>query len=170
MSRSTSNPESDAQTAIIAMTPDRSTPNPESDGEFGCECEPAPLCGPVEEVRIFLTLMAEPAPPCGSVSLSPANHMDVAGRMALAIGRLSRRIRSVSGTPGTNHSHLSALATVVKTGPLRLGEFAKLERVAAPMVTRIAADLERAGFLERRRDPNDRRAYVLESTAAGIER
>jgi len=127
----------------------RSTPNPESDGGFGRGCEPAA--------------------PCGPVPLSPANHMDVAGRMALAIGRLNRRIRSVSGTPGTSHSHLSALATVVKMGPLRLGELAELERVAAPMVTRIAADLERVGFLERRRDPNDRRAYVLESTTAGIE-
>ncbi|HVW40905.1 MAG TPA: hypothetical protein VHC18_06110, partial [Amycolatopsis sp.] len=43
---------------------------------------------------------------------------DVAGRLFLAVGRLSRSLRQAGG-PGPGHGSISALATLVAQGPLR---------------------------------------------------
>jgi DNA-binding MarR family transcriptional regulator len=51
--------------------------------------------------------------------------------------------------------------------PLRLGELADLLAVEAPHVTRQVQRLERAGFVERVPDPDDRRAQRVRITARG---
>ena len=47
---------------------------------------------------------------------------DLAGRLALAVGRFNRRIRSSTG--GLSHGQLSALSTIVRRGPMRPTELA----------------------------------------------
>jgi DNA-binding MarR family transcriptional regulator len=60
-----------------------------------------------------------------------------AARLRLAVGRLARQLRRRSG--GLTLSQLSALASVELLEPVRLGDLAARECVAAPTVTRIAA-------------------------------
>lgn len=92
---------------------------------------------------------------------------DLAGRLALTIGRLNRRMRSSTG--GLSHGQLSALSSIVRKGPLRPSELAAIEVVAAPTVTRLVADLETRGLVERQPDPDDGRSIIVEATDAGVE-
>src|SRR6185437_10263516 len=90
---------------------------------------------------------------------------DVPGRLALAVGRLNRRIRSATG--GLSHGQLSALSTIVRRGPLRPSEIAAIEVAAAPTITRIVAELEARGLVERAPDPEDGRSLFVSGTEAG---
>jgi DNA-binding MarR family transcriptional regulator len=90
-----------------------------------------------------------------------------AGRFALVIGRLNRRM--LRATEGLSQSGLSALSSIVKFGPLRLNELAQREGVAPATITRIAGDLTDRGFVTRTADSQDRRATTIEATTAGID-
>ncbi|MBN9188579.1 MAG: MarR family transcriptional regulator [Microbacterium sp.] len=90
---------------------------------------------------------------------------DAAARLAVAIGRINRRIRP--SADGLSLGLLSALSTVVRLGPLRPSELARIEGVAAPTATRAVAELESRGFVERRPDPADGRAFFVSATRAG---
>src|SRR3954449_5200724 len=92
---------------------------------------------------------------------------DLAGRLALAVGRLNRRMRSSTG--GLSHGQLSALSTIVRRGPIRPSEIAAIEVAAAPTITRIVAELESRGLVERTPDPEDRRSLFVSGTDAGTE-
>jgi DNA-binding MarR family transcriptional regulator len=91
---------------------------------------------------------------------------DVPGRLALAIGRLNRRIRSSTG--GLSHGQLSALSTIVRRGPLRPSELAAIEVVAAPTITRVISDLEGRGLVAREPDPDVGRSFFVSATDAGV--
>jgi DNA-binding MarR family transcriptional regulator len=92
---------------------------------------------------------------------------DLAGRLALAVGRLNRRMRSSTG--GLSHGQLSALSTIVRNGPLRPSEISAIEVVAAPTITRVVSDLEARGLITRQPDPDDGRSFFVTGTDAGIE-
>lgn len=92
---------------------------------------------------------------------------DVSARLAVVVGRINRRIRPVAG--GLSHGLLSALSTVVRTGPIRPGELARSEVVAAPTMTRAIADLEGRGLVRRLPDPADGRSFFLEATDLGVD-
>ncbi len=86
-------------------------------------------------------------------------------RLRLAVGRLARQLRRRSG--GLTLSQLSALASVELLEPVRLGDLAARECVAAPTMTRIAARLVESGLCERRESPDDARSALLTTTVAG---
>lgn len=86
-------------------------------------------------------------------------------RLAIAVGRINRRIRADDGS--LSHAQLSALASIVGDGPLRPGDLARAEAVAAPTMTRVIAELEGRGLVERSPDPADGRAWALTATDAG---
>ncbi|WP_158866199.1 MarR family winged helix-turn-helix transcriptional regulator [Leifsonia sp. AG29] len=90
---------------------------------------------------------------------------DVPGRLALAVGRLNRRLRSSTG--GLSHGQLSALSTIVRQGPLRPSEIAAVEKAAAPTITRVVSDLEARGLVSRAPDPADGRSFFVSGTEAG---
>ena len=90
---------------------------------------------------------------------------EVSGRLALAVGRLNRRIRSSTG--GLSHGQLSALSTIVRSGPLRPSELAAIEVAAAPTITRIVAELEARGLVQRTPDEQDRRSLFVSGTDSG---
>ncbi|MCS5734975.1 MarR family winged helix-turn-helix transcriptional regulator [Herbiconiux daphne] len=98
---------------------------------------------------------------------SGPDRSEVAARLALAVGRLNRRIRATSDTltPG----QVSALSTIVRDGPIRPGDLARVERVAAPTITRLLADLETRKLVSRTSDPDDGRSFFVQSTEAGDE-
>jgi DNA-binding MarR family transcriptional regulator len=92
----------------------------------------------------------------------------LATRLSLALGRLVRSLRREVGN-GLGPSTLSSLGTLVACGPIRLGDLAAREGVAPPTLTRIVSALEEAGYASRSPDPADRRASLVQATAAGHE-
>ena len=89
-----------------------------------------------------------------------------AGRLRLALVRLSRRLRQ-EAEAGITPSQLSALATLDRLGPLALRDLAAAERIGSSTLTRIVAALEDEGLIERVTDPSDRRCSLVSVTAAG---
>jgi DNA-binding MarR family transcriptional regulator len=101
-------------------------------------------------------------------ALSPA----LAERLGFLIGQ-AKAILHQSVEPvlpaGFTGKHVGCLSVIAAEGPLsqqRLGEQTAMDRTT---VVAIVDGLEEAGYVERRRDPDDRRAYALEVTAAGRE-
>lgn len=91
---------------------------------------------------------------------------EAAERLSAVVGRLIRLLRRRVPTevgPGS----LAALATLARSGPLRLGDLAAREGVAPPTLTRMVAVLEDAGYVVRRPDAQDRRAVLVSVTPAG---
>lgn len=92
----------------------------------------------------------------------------LAGRLRLAMIRLARQLRRQDPSELTL-AQLSALATVVGSGPLGVGQLAELEGLPSPAVTRLADKLEEAGLVARRANPADRRGVLVVATAAGAD-
>lgn len=93
---------------------------------------------------------------------------DLAEELSTVLGQLVRLIRReapISVGPGS----FSALATLERCGPMRLGDLAAREGVAPPTLTRMIANLERDGYVLRRPDPRDRRAIRVSLTDRGRE-
>lgn len=91
---------------------------------------------------------------------------ETAGRLFVALALLTRRLRRDDPTP-LGPGSISALATVVGEGPIRLGDLAAIEGVRAPTMTRIIDLLVNEGYAERVPDPGDGRACLVRATAAG---
>ena len=91
---------------------------------------------------------------------------ELVARTRLAVLRLSRRLRQ-EVTPGITPSQQSALAAIEVRGPLTLGELAAFENVQPPSISRIVANLEAAGLVERTTDADDRRVNLVRTTAKG---
>lgn len=62
---------------------------------------------------------------------------------------------------------LSVLHTLTHQGPMRLSELTATEQVSQPAITQLVARLERDGLVERRPDPRDGRAVLVQATDAG---
>jgi len=104
--------------------------------------------------------------PAASPAEPGADPQEIA-RLRVAIGRLHRRmVQSTSGD--LTFSQTSALVAVEKLGPIRLGELAARERVAAPSMTRTVSGLVEAGLLHRAGDPQDGRSFLLSITERGL--
>jgi DNA-binding MarR family transcriptional regulator len=56
---------------------------------------------------------------------------------------------------------------IARQGPLRLSDLAEAESMNPTMVSRVVAALDESGLVRRKTDPDDRRAGLLEVTAAG---
>src|ERR1700728_2218431 len=81
--------------------------------------------------------------------------------------RLGRRLRSERPDSGVSLSALGMLSTLHRTGPMPAARLAKAERLQPQSLSRLIAQLERDGLIERRPGERDRRTLVLEITAAG---
>jgi DNA-binding MarR family transcriptional regulator len=86
--------------------------------------------------------------------------------LRVALARLSRRLRKHE-LAGLTPTQLAALATVERTGPMRLGELAAAEGIAPSTLTRLVTALEESGFVRRFADPSDARASTLAITPRG---
>jgi DNA-binding MarR family transcriptional regulator len=87
-------------------------------------------------------------------------------KLRVVVGRLHRRLAQRASGELT-FAQVSALVTVEKQGPIRLGELAAREKVAAPSMTRTAASLLTLGLIERTPDPEDGRSFHIVIAEAG---
>ncbi len=104
----------------------------------------------------------------GAGSLIAANPQVLAGRLRLALTRLGRQLRRQDPSQLTI-AQVSALATVVRHGPLGVGQLAEAEILPSPAATRLADKLEEAGLVSREVNPADRRGVLLVATQKGAE-
>lgn len=93
--------------------------------------------------------------------------LEETARLRAAIGKLSRRLRPTVAGSGLTPSQTSVLFSVVRRGPIGLSELAVLESLNPTMLSRITAQLCDAGLIRRLPDPEDRRAVLVQATAAG---
>jgi DNA-binding MarR family transcriptional regulator len=76
----------------------------------------------------------------------------------------------VSGAPrDLGLTSVGTLRTLELTGPRRVTDLAIIQGVAQPSMTVLVNALERSGFVERLRDPGDKRATLVAMTPAGAE-
>src|SRR5712691_10483248 len=87
-------------------------------------------------------------------------------RLRVALARLARRLRKHE-LAGLTPTQLAALATVERSGPMRLGDLAAAEGIAPSTLTRLVTALEDSGYVRRHADPNDARASTLAITPRG---
>ncbi len=92
---------------------------------------------------------------------------DVADRLHSAAIHLLRAVRREDGATGLSPARLSALSVLVFGGPRTVGELAAAEQVRSPTMSRLVADMEAAGLVERRSSTGDRRVVTVTATATG---
>lgn len=105
------------------------------------------------------------AGPAAETGAQAAPGIDAA-RLRVAVLRLARRLRK-HDLAGLTPSQLSTLATVGKSGPVRLGDLAAAERIAPSTLTRLINVLESLGYVRRVADTGDARAYLVSLTDPG---
>jgi DNA-binding MarR family transcriptional regulator len=87
---------------------------------------------------------------------------------AIHLLRRVRREDASGATAGLGAPRLSALSVIVFRGSLTLGELARAEQVRPPTITRLVADLERAGLAVRTPRASDRRVVLVRATPRGL--
>jgi DNA-binding MarR family transcriptional regulator len=81
------------------------------------------------------------------------------------VGRLIRRLRAEPGPPVAQMTVLSRLG---REGAASVSDLAAAEKMRPQSMAPIVRDLEDAGLVQRRPDPDDRRRAIVELTPAGI--
>ncbi len=80
--------------------------------------------------------------------------------------RFSRRLRNQRVDRSVTLTHLAALSTLRRHGPMSPGELAGHERVQPPSMTRVVVALEGMGLVTRSPHPTDGRQVVISLTPA----
>ena len=91
---------------------------------------------------------------------------ELAARLRMAIARMARFLRQ-QDQGELPQGQTSALATIVKCGPMTLGDVAARERIAPPSVTKAVEQLVARGLVSRTPDATDRRVVLVEATTDG---
>ena len=86
--------------------------------------------------------------------------------LRLAVMRLSRRLRTQRVDTSVTLTHLAALSTLKRHGPMSPGELAAHERVQPPSMTRVVVALESRGLVTRTPHPTDGRQVIIDLTPA----
>ena len=93
--------------------------------------------------------------------------MNGASELRLVLGQLVRRLRAEYAFPVAQASVLSRLD---REGPQAASTLAAAERVRPQSMAETLGELQSAGLIERRPDPDDRRRSLVELTKLGRER
>jgi DNA-binding MarR family transcriptional regulator len=92
---------------------------------------------------------------------------DEVTRLRAAIFRLGRWLRPTEAAAELTPTQISVLMTVVSRETVRLGDLAAIEGLNPTMLSRVLGVLVERGLVKRVADPDDRRAALVASTAAG---
>jgi DNA-binding MarR family transcriptional regulator len=93
----------------------------------------------------------------------------LAHELRIAVMRFSRRLRGQRVDTSVTLTHLAALSTLKRHGPMSPGELAGHERVQPPSMTRVVVALEGMGLVTRTPHPTDGRQVVIDLTPAAEE-
>jgi DNA-binding MarR family transcriptional regulator len=91
---------------------------------------------------------------------------ELAHELRDTVGRLVRRLRLEPGPPVPQ---LTVLGRLDRHGPASVSDLAAAERMRPQSMAQTVHDLETAGLVLRRPDPDDRRRAFVELTDAGRE-
>jgi DNA-binding MarR family transcriptional regulator len=100
------------------------------------------------------------------VSRTTLDAAALAHDLRLAVMRFSRRLRTQRVDTSVTLTHLAALSTLKRNGPMSPGELAAQERVQPPSMTRVVVALETMGLVTRTPHPTDGRQVVIGLTPA----
>ncbi|MFJ9538676.1 MarR family winged helix-turn-helix transcriptional regulator [Streptomyces sp. NPDC101225] len=95
------------------------------------------------------------------------SHLPEAARLRRGVVRLNRRLRQERGDGSLSPNQLSVLGHLNRHGPSTPGAVAAAERQLPQSLTRVFAELETEGLIEREAGTADRRRSVLSLTGAG---
>ncbi len=95
---------------------------------------------------------------------------ELAARLRPVLLRLNNLVRRRVPSMELTAAQSTALTTVLDHGPLRMGELAEREQVRMPTATSIIRRVESLGLVQRRPDPEDGRAVLVELTDSGRAR
>ena len=84
------------------------------------------------------------------------------------LGRVIRRLRAEGGQPPVGQ--MAVLGRLDREGPASTSDLAAAERMRPQSMAQTVRDLESAGLVSRRPDPDDGRRALVELTPAGLER
>ena len=90
----------------------------------------------------------------------------LAHELRLGVMRFSRRLRNQRVNTSVTLTHLAALSTLKRHGPMSPGELAGHERVQPPSMTRVVVALEGMGMVTRTPHPTDGRQVIIGLTDA----
>jgi len=88
-------------------------------------------------------------------------------RLRMTLGRLGRVLRQVNDE-GLSYALISLLLNIARSQPVTAGDLAASEGVSPPSVTRSLNRLIELGYVTREPDPEDRRAWIITLTEAGM--
>jgi DNA-binding MarR family transcriptional regulator len=91
----------------------------------------------------------------------------LASDLRVVIGQLIRRLRAEQQSFSISQG--AVLGRLDREGPSSVSDLAAAERVRPQSMAQTVADLESAGMVDRRPDPDDRRRALVSLTEAGIE-
>lgn len=97
---------------------------------------------------------------------SDADPNELAAELRIVVGQLVRRFRADGPLPSPQ---TAALSWLIREGAKTTSQLAALERVRPQSMAHTVAELESAGFVIRRPDPDDGRQLLVELTAAGTD-
>lgn len=98
--------------------------------------------------------------------------MGLLGRIARLRSHLAREIEAVLAQYGLSSSSFDVLATLRRSGPpyrLSPGDLIATTMVTSGTMTNRLDQLEKAGFIERAANPEDRRGMIVGLTTKGFE-
>jgi len=101
-----------------------------------------------------------------AVSRTTLDTAALAHDLRLAVMRFSRRLRNQRVDTSVTLTHLAALSTLKRNGPMSPGELAAQERVQPPSMTRVVVALEGMGLVTRTPHPTDGRQVIIGLTPA----
>jgi DNA-binding MarR family transcriptional regulator len=90
---------------------------------------------------------------------------EIAVQMRPLVFRLYDLVRRHSPQLTTTLTQNSVLGVLVTDGPQRMSVLAEREGVRLPTMTNVISRLERAGYVRREADPDDRRVVMVSATA-----
>ncbi len=99
-------------------------------------------------------------------SSNPDLHVDALTTIIEEFTTIFIRLPSVERLSFTT---LSVLHTLSRKGPLRLTELTATEQMTQPAITQMVRRLEDDGLVERRADPRDARAVLIQLTPRGAQ-
>jgi DNA-binding MarR family transcriptional regulator len=96
-----------------------------------------------------------------------ATTAELASVLRPALLRLTRILRNQRADTSVTLTHISALVTLKKSGPMSAGDLAASERVQPPSMTKVLATLEQRGLVRREPHPTDGRSSIIAITPEG---